>query len=122
MLLALTPESARTTSAGSPTNAIGVQRALYDAIQSGDDSQAAQVYGSLLPAVQATLLRVLGGPYRNHRELTRRSIEQVIALLSRHPRPWECRLGAWATTGACAALGRPPARGEIGGRSRGRRR
>jgi DNA-directed RNA polymerase specialized sigma24 family protein len=100
MLLALTPESARTTLAGSRTNAVGVERALYDAIQRGDDRQASQVYASLLPAVQATLLRVLGGPYRNHRELTQRSIEQVIALLSRHPRPWECRLGAWATTSA----------------------
>jgi DNA-directed RNA polymerase specialized sigma24 family protein len=101
MLLALTPESARTTTlAGSRTNAVGVERALYDAIQRGDDRQASQVYASLLPAVQATLLRVLGGPYRNHRELTQRSIEQVIGLLSRHPRPWECRLGAWATTSA----------------------
>jgi DNA-directed RNA polymerase specialized sigma24 family protein len=100
MLLALTPESARTTLAGSRTNAVGVERALYEAIQRGDERQASQVYASLLPAVQATLLRVLGGPYRNHRELTQRSIEQVIALLSRHPTPWECRLGAWATTSA----------------------
>jgi DNA-directed RNA polymerase specialized sigma24 family protein len=100
MLLALTPESSRPTSAGR-TNAAGVERALYDAIQRGDDRQASQVYASLLPAVQATLLRVLGGPYRNHRELTQQSIEQVIALLSRHPTPWECRIGAWATT--CAA-------------------
>jgi DNA-directed RNA polymerase specialized sigma24 family protein len=101
MLLALTPESARVPSPGSRMNAVVVERALYDAIQHGDDRQASQVYASLLPAVQATLLRVLGAPYRNHRELTQRSIEQVIVELSSHPSPWECRLGAWATT--CAA-------------------
>lgn len=100
MLLALTPESARAPAAGARTNAVGGERAIYEAIQHGDDRQASQVYASLLPGVQATLLRVLGGPYQNHRELTQRSIEQVITELSRHPRPWECRLQAWATTSA----------------------
>lgn len=96
MLLALTPES----SGALRTSAAVVERALYEAIQHGDDRQASQVYASLLPPVQATLLRVLGGPYRNHSELTQRSIEHVILELSRQPNPWACRLEAWATTAA----------------------
>jgi DNA-directed RNA polymerase specialized sigma24 family protein len=76
------------------------ERAIYDAIQHGDERQASQVYASLLPGVQATLLRVLGAPSRDHRELTQRSIEKVILEVSRHPNPRACRLEAWATTSA----------------------
>jgi RNA polymerase sigma-70 factor, ECF subfamily len=100
MLLALTPESSGAPATRLRTNAAGVERALYEAIQHGDERQASQVYASLLPPVQATLLRVLGCPYKNHRELTQRSIEQVILELSSHPNPWACRLEAWATTAA----------------------
>jgi RNA polymerase sigma-70 factor (ECF subfamily) len=100
MLLALTPESAGAPHASVRASAVDLERGLYDAIRRGDERQASQVYASLLPAVQATLLRVLGCPFRNHRELTQRSIEQVIVELSRHPRPWACRLAAWATTSA----------------------
>ena len=44
------------------------------------------------------VLRVLGAPDRNHRELTQRSIEHVIVELARHPGPWVCRLDVWATS------------------------
>jgi DNA-directed RNA polymerase specialized sigma24 family protein len=100
MLLALSPESAAAPQVSARSGAVRVERALYDAIRHGDERQAPQVYASLLPAVQATLLRVLGGPHRHHRELTRRSIEQVILELARHPSPWSCRLETWATTSA----------------------
>lgn len=100
MLLALTPESSGAPTTRSPASAAVVERALYDAIQHGDERQASQVYASLLPPVQATLLRVLGCPDRNHRELTQRSIERVIGELARHPDPRVCRLDAWATTAA----------------------
>jgi RNA polymerase sigma factor (sigma-70 family) len=99
MLLALTPESSRASATGGRT-ASAVERALYDAIQHGDERQASQVYARLLPPVQSTLLRVLGCPDRNHRELTQRSIEQVISELARHPDPRLCQLEAWATTAA----------------------
>ncbi len=100
MLLALTPESSGAPATSARTSAAVVERALYAAIQLGDERQASQVYASLLPPVQATLLRVLGCPDRNHRELTQRSIEQVISELARHPDPCGCRLEAWATTAA----------------------
>jgi DNA-directed RNA polymerase specialized sigma24 family protein len=101
MLLALTPESSTGVSPSARASGAAVpERVVYDAIQSGDERQASQVYKRLLPAIQATLLRVIGGPDENHRELTQRSIEHVILELSRHPAPWVCSLDAWATTAA----------------------
>lgn len=100
MLLALTPDASGAAPGSTRSNAVSLERAVYDAIQHGDERQAGRVYASLLPAVQATLLRVLGSPDRNHRELTRRSIEQVIVELARHEEPSRCRLEVWATASA----------------------
>ncbi|HTV21814.1 MAG TPA: hypothetical protein VMG12_24160 [Polyangiaceae bacterium] len=99
MLVALTPEAGGAAPASARASS-GVERALLDAIRQGDEHQAPQVYASLLPAVQRTLMRVLGGPDRQHREMTQRSIERVIVELVRHPNPWECTLEAWATASA----------------------
>jgi RNA polymerase sigma-70 factor, ECF subfamily len=100
MLLALSPESAGASPLARVSSAAIPERLVYEAIQKGDERQASQVYKSLLPAIQATLLRVIGGPDENHRELTQRSIEHVIGELARHPGPWICSLDAWATTAA----------------------
>jgi len=100
MLLALTPESAGATTAVRASSTAVLERAVYDAIQRGDERQASQVNKSLLPAIQETLLRVIGAPDENHRALTQRSIEHVILELSRHPGPWVCRLDVWASTAA----------------------
>lgn len=94
MLLALTPD------AGAPAAArpqAGTERALMDAIRSGDERLARQVYAGLLPAVHATLGRVLGVIGRGREQLTQRSIEQIIAEVSRHPSPWVCKLETWAS-------------------------
>lgn len=100
MLVALTPEALGAAPPGSRPSPLWVERRLLDAIRRGDELAAPQVYASLLPAVQTTLLRVLGSADRQHRELTQRSIEQVIADLVQHPSPWSCRLEVWATTSA----------------------
>jgi DNA-directed RNA polymerase specialized sigma24 family protein len=100
VLVALTPEALGAAPPGTRLSPLGVERRLLDAIRRGDERQAPQVYASLLPAVQTTLLRVLGSADRQHRELTQRSIEQVIADLVQHPSPWLCRLDVWATTSA----------------------
>jgi DNA-directed RNA polymerase specialized sigma24 family protein len=98
--VALTREAVGAAPASARPSPVVAERRLLDAIRRGDERQAPQVYASLLPAVQTTLLRVLGGPDRQHRELTQRSIEQVIAELVQHPSPWLCRLDVWATTSA----------------------
>jgi DNA-directed RNA polymerase specialized sigma24 family protein len=98
--VALTPEAVGAAPASARPSTAAVERRLLDAIRRGDERQAPQVYASLLPAVQTTLLRVLGSPDRRHRELTQRSIEQVIVDLVQHPSPWSCRLDVWATTSA----------------------
>jgi DNA-directed RNA polymerase specialized sigma24 family protein len=100
VLVALTPEALGAAPSGTRPSPHEVERPLLEAIRRGDARQAPQVYASLLPAVQTTLLRVLGSADRQHRELTQRSIEQVIADLVQHPSPWLCRLDVWATTGA----------------------
>lgn len=100
MLLALTPDAGGAAPGSTRPSAASLERVVYEAIQHGDERQAGRVYASLLPAVQATLWRVLGCPDRNHRELTRRSIEQVILELARHTEPTQCRLEVWATASA----------------------
>lgn len=100
MLGALTQEAAAAAPASSRASPLLDERRVLDAIRRGDERQALAVYASLLPAVQSTLLRVLGGPDRQHRELTQRSIEQVITDLVQHPSPWRCRLEVWAATSA----------------------
>lgn len=100
MLVALTPDTGGLAPASARSSSAQVERALLDAIRRGDERHASQVYASLLPAVQTTLLRVLGGPHRRHREMTQRSIEQVITALVRHPSPGLCRLEVWATASA----------------------
>lgn len=100
MLVALTPESGGATPASARSSGATVERALLDAIRRGDERQAGQIYACLLPAVQTTLIRVMGGPDRRHREMTQRSIEHVIGELVQHPSPWLVRLEVWATTSA----------------------
>jgi DNA-directed RNA polymerase specialized sigma24 family protein len=98
MLLALTPEPTAASPAPVSLPDRRAERALYEAIRHGDEAHAAEIYSSLLPAVEATLRRVLGYPYRDHGELAQRSLEGIIVELACHPNPHRCSLEAWATT------------------------
>jgi DNA-directed RNA polymerase specialized sigma24 family protein len=114
MMPALTPEPTGASRALSSGLEHGTESVLYEAIRHGDEAHATAIHAGLLPAIEATLRRVLGSPYRNHRELARRSLEAVIVELSAHPNPERCSLQAWATTIAarvaldalCARAGR----------------
>jgi len=97
MLLALTPDSAAAPTVAARPRSVAPERALMDAIRSGNEQLAPQVYAGLLPTVHETLGRVLGSRCRGHEQLTRRSIEQIIIAISAHPSPWVCKLEAWAT-------------------------
>lgn len=99
MLLALTPDSTSASASAALTRprAVPPERALLDAIRSGDERLAPQVYASLLPSVHATLARVLGTPGRAPEQLTGRCIERIIAEVSSHPSPSVCKLEVWAT-------------------------
>lgn len=97
MLLALTPDSTSAPAALARPRSVAPERALMDAIRCGDERLAPQVYGSLLPAVHATLGRALGTSGAAHEQLTRRCIEQVIDEVSSHPSPSVCKLEVWAT-------------------------
>jgi DNA-directed RNA polymerase specialized sigma24 family protein len=98
MMPALTPEP--TAASPAPPSRLDrrAERALYEAIRHGDEAHAAEIHAGLLPAIEATLRRVLGSPYRHHRQLAQRSLEAIIVELSAHPSPERCSLQAWATT------------------------
>jgi DNA-directed RNA polymerase specialized sigma24 family protein len=94
--LALAPIS--TASELEQTTQLGSdQRALFDGIRSGDERVASEVASQLLPVVHATLDRLLGTASAPHDDCARRSLEQIILEISRHPHPWVCRLEVWAS-------------------------
>jgi DNA-directed RNA polymerase specialized sigma24 family protein len=96
MLLALTPDSVASAPATVWPRAASRERALMDAIRSGDERLAGEIHAALLPTVHATLGRVLGPSCDGHEWLIQRSIEQIITALGCHPSPWVCKLEAWA--------------------------
>lgn len=100
MLLALTPDSAPQAVVASRPRSAEVERTLMDAIRSGDERLAAQVYAGLLPSVSGTLGRVLGVPCRGREQLTQRSLELAITEICRHASPWVCKLEIWACASA----------------------
>jgi RNA polymerase sigma-70 factor, ECF subfamily len=70
---------------------------LLEGIQRGDQHIASQLYQRLLPAVEATLLRVIGGRRSDHEDLVQASFEQVILTLSRQRYAQACSLKTWAS-------------------------
>jgi DNA-directed RNA polymerase specialized sigma24 family protein len=72
------------------------QKALFDGIRRGDEGVASEAAAQLLPVVHATLDRLLGTDSPAHAECVRRSLEQTIIEISRHPQPWLCGLEVWS--------------------------
>jgi RNA polymerase sigma-70 factor (ECF subfamily) len=71
---------------------------LFEGIASGDERIAAEVYRRLLPAVEATLFRVLGRREPEHEDLVQSSFEQIISTLSERRYAQACSLKTWAST------------------------
>lgn len=71
---------------------------LFDGIGQGDERIAAELYRRLLPAVEATLFRVLGRREAEHEDLVQSSFEQIILTLSERRYAQACSLKTWAST------------------------
>jgi DNA-directed RNA polymerase specialized sigma24 family protein len=76
------------------------ERAMFDAILAGDARLADSIYLRLVPPIDSTLQRLLGGRHPDHEELVDRSLRRVIFEISRQPVPWVCTLTTWAHAGA----------------------
>jgi RNA polymerase sigma-70 factor, ECF subfamily len=81
-----------------PTAAAYTDEELFDGIARGDERIAAEVYRRLLPAVEATLYRVLGRREPEHEDLVQSSFEQIIVTLSERRYAQACSLKTWAST------------------------
>lgn len=71
---------------------------LFEGIARGDERVAAELYRRLLPAVEATLYRVLGRREAEHEDLVQSSFEQIILTLSERRYAQACSLRTWAST------------------------
>lgn len=71
---------------------------LFEGIGQGDERIAAELYRRLLPAVEATLFRVLGRREAEHEDLVQSSFEQIILTLSERRYAQACSLKTWAST------------------------
>jgi RNA polymerase sigma-70 factor (ECF subfamily) len=71
---------------------------LFEGIARGDELIAAELYRRLLPAVEATLFRVLGRREPEHEDLVQSSFEQIIVTLSERRYAQACSLKTWAST------------------------
>lgn len=71
---------------------------LLEGIVRGDDRIATELYRRLLPAVEASLLRVFGRREADHEDLVQIVFEQIILTLSRRSYAQACSLKTWASS------------------------
>ena len=71
---------------------------LIDGIVRGDERVAVELYHRLLPAIESSLLRVLGRRETDHEDLVQTSFEQLIITLSRQRFAGACSLATWASS------------------------
>lgn len=82
---------------GNPAGAL-TDAELLAGIASGDQRVAGQLYRQLLPAVEGSLIRVLGRRDPEHEDLVQVAFEQIILTLSRHRYAGACSLKTWASS------------------------
>jgi len=71
---------------------------LFQGIQRGDERIAVELYHRLLPAIEGSLLRVLGRRESDHEDLVQMAFEQLILTLSRQSYAQACSLKTWASS------------------------
>lgn len=71
---------------------------LIDGVVRGDERVAVELYHRLLPAIESSLLRVLGRRETDHEDLVQISFEQLIITLSRQRFAGACSLATWASS------------------------
>jgi RNA polymerase sigma-70 factor, ECF subfamily len=71
---------------------------LFEGILRGDERVAVELYHRLLPAIEASVLRVLGRRETDHEDLVQTAFEQLILTLSRQSYAQVCSLKTWASS------------------------
>jgi len=71
---------------------------LFEGIVRGDERIAVELYHRLLPAIEASVLRVLGRRESDHEDLVQIAFEQLILTLSRQSYAQVCSLKTWASS------------------------
>ena len=78
--------------------AVSSEEELFQGIQRGDERIAVELYHRLLPAIEGSLLRVLGRRESDHEDLVQMAFEQLILTLSRQSYAQACSLKTWASS------------------------
>lgn len=71
-------------------------QALVSAIAQGKPSATRELYQMVVPVIDRTLLRVLGGRDRDHEDLVQLSLEHVLRSVLEGRFRFECSLQQWA--------------------------
>lgn len=71
---------------------------LFAGIVRGDERISVELYHRLLPAIEASLIRVLGRRESDHEDLVQIAFEQLILTLSRQSYAQACSLKTWASS------------------------
>jgi RNA polymerase sigma-70 factor, ECF subfamily len=74
------------------------EQELFEGIGKGDERIAGALYRQLLPAVEASLLRVFGRREAEHEDLIQIAFEQIILTLSNRRYARACSLKTWASS------------------------
>lgn len=77
---------------------IASETELIEGVVRGDERVAVELYYRLLPAIESSLLRVLGRRETEHEDLVQTSFEQLILTLSRQRFAGACSLATWASS------------------------
>jgi RNA polymerase sigma-70 factor (ECF subfamily) len=72
--------------------------ALIRSLRSGDVRAARAFYDRLVPVVQATIYRILGGRACDHEDLVQAAFEQIVMTLVRERFSRGCSLSTWASS------------------------
>jgi RNA polymerase sigma-70 factor, ECF subfamily len=74
---------------------------LVAAFEAGESGAGGRLYDRLVPVVDATIARILGGRESDHADLVQSAFEQIVATLIKQRYAGRCSLAGWAATIAC---------------------
>jgi RNA polymerase sigma-70 factor (ECF subfamily) len=71
------------------------------AFEAGEPGAGERLYDRLVPVVDATIARILGGRESDHADLVQAAFEQIVGTLMRRRYAGRCSLTGWAASIAC---------------------
>src|SRR3984957_6155904 len=74
---------------------------LVAAFEAGEPGAGGRLYDRLVPVVDATIARILGGRESDHADLVQSAFEQIVTTLIKQRYAGRCSLAGWAATIAC---------------------